>query len=308
MNCTIGVPVTRVRFLAETLASIRAQTVPATEVIVVDNVADGDVAAIVQASGLTNVRLSKRTERRGPIENWNALLEEVSADWFILLSDDDYFEPNHLEQLQTVIRSHPTVRVAHTRVRLVGEAGNMQGLTPLAAEWENRTDWLWHRVKGMRVQFLSDFVWHTATLRRVGGFTDLPVAWGSDDLTLFRVAREGGVAFGCVPSLNYRFHAHSISASYSAGLKLEAVRQLIEEYRRSLLEHGEETGLSADEQRQRGEVLRALDGYKERQQRYVLCQVPLRGWLKLVGAKHDVAFSTWLKALVERFRTRRRST
>lgn len=307
MNCAIGVPVTRVKYLAETLRSIGRQTLLPAEVIVVDNAADGDVEEIVRAAGLANARIVKRSARLGPIENWNSLLREVKAEWFILLSDDDYLEPTHLAQLAGVLAAHPSARVAHTRVRLVDETGQSLGLTPLSAAWQTRLDWLWHRAKGWRLQFLSEFVWHVETLCAAKGFADLPVAWGSDDLTLFRVAKQGGIAYGSLLTLNYRFHAQSISSSYSVRLKLEAVKQLFVEYRQALLAD-EPTADSADERLLRRKLLQELPRYEARQQRYLLRQVPLGQALPLLlgRGKHGVSLATWCKAIVDRMRRRSR--
>jgi glycosyltransferase involved in cell wall biosynthesis len=186
MNISIGIPVTRTKYLLQALQSIAEQTVPVHEVIVVDNLADGDVAAIAAQVSLP-IRLTKRTHRLPPVENWNRLLAEVSGDWFILLSDDDFFAADHIEQLQEVSMRHCGASVLHTRVRLVDAQGSSLGLSPLAAEYESALDFLWHRAMGYRVQFLSDFAFRTDQLRACGGFCDLPSAWGTDDMAVFDV-------------------------------------------------------------------------------------------------------------------------
>ena len=227
MSFSIGVPVTRVEFLRETLLSIARQTLSPCEVIVIDNGADGNVAQIVRESGLAHVRFVKRAVRLPVIENWNLLLKMVKGRWFILLSDDDWLETNHLENLAKVIATHGSCTVAHVRVRMVGANGQSLGLSPLAPDWESAIDFIWHRVSGFRTQFISDFAWETSALTTSGGFPDLPAAWGSDDLAAFTLARQGGVVYSPLVSLNYRRHGNSLTGSAGIALKKAGVDELI---------------------------------------------------------------------------------
>jgi glycosyltransferase involved in cell wall biosynthesis len=232
MKITVGIPVIRTTFLLQTLKSVVAQTYRPAQVVVIDNGAEGDVAAIVVQVD-PSIQVIRRPRRLPPVENWNLLLQEVAGDWFILLSDDDFLEPSHLEQVLALHARHREARLLHTRVRIVDESGQVRALTPLAPSWESAWDFLWHRAMGYRTQFLSDFVWHSESLRRIGGFPSLPCAWGTDDLAAFRMSLQGGVAFGSAPTFNYRMHSQSISGSRAAAGKLEANHELVRAY----LEH-----------------------------------------------------------------------
>ena len=295
MNITVGIPVTRTKYLLQALQSVAAQSIHVHEVIVVDNGADNDVSALISQIPLP-IRLIKREHRLPPVENWNLLLAEVSSKWFILLSDDDYFAPDHFAQLKQITDLRPDAMVLHTRVRLVNSDGIATALTPHAPAWESAWDFLWHRSMGFRIQFLSDFAWNTAALRAVGGFADLPSAWGTDDLTVFRVAQFGGIAFGARPTFNYRLHANSISASYSAEDKLVAIEMLMTEYKREVRQAlakfndpGDVLVLNS--------TLRTLPAFRYKLQKYVLSNVRLAGFLTLcfkgVFGVSPYKISTW---------------
>lgn len=261
---TIGIPVTRVRYLAETLAGLAAQTERDFEVHVVDNGADGDVAAIVgQFPGLA-AQVVRRERQLPPVENWNELLRTVTTPWFVLLSDDDYFEPDHLAGLRALSARWPQAGVLHTRVRVVDGGRNTRFLTATIPEWEPAVDYLWHRLGGHRNQFLSEFAWRTEDLRAIGGFQELPQAWGTDDLTALLVARKGGIAYGKEATLNYRMHAQSITQSARVGGKLQALEQLCTAYQQFLrtLDCGGEARLTE----LRRETLALLPHYRRRHQ------------------------------------------
>ncbi len=277
MNITIGIPVTRTKYLLETLRSVAAQTSPVREIIVVDNGADGDVASIISQVELP-VRLIKREKRLPPVENWNKLLELVKTDWFVLLSDDDFFSPDHVSQLAQINGRFPECKVLHTRARLVDKDGRVSLITPLAPDYETAWDFLSHRILGYRIQFLSDFAWHTESLRGAGGFADLPSAWGSDDLTVFKVSMVGGIGYGSGVTFNYRIHPESISSSYAIEDKLVAINRLRTVYADHI---GVRVPLDADEAVIIACIKGNLSRYERRSQRYLLQSIPSLKKIKL---------------------------
>lgn len=298
---TIGIPVTKVRYLSETLKGLNSQTETSFEVHVVDNHADGDVVAIIRDFPSLQVRLFRRETQLPPVDNWNAMLSHVYTPWFILLSDDDYFEANHLAQFSTLLARQPSPKIMHTRVRLVDEAGDVVGLTPALPEWECAADFIWHRIAGHRQQFLSDFLWHTETLRGLGGFVQMPCAWGTDDLTAMKMAHYGGIAGGSAPTLNYRIHANSLTSKRDPGPKLEAVEQLSQEIRAMLTKYLGDV-YSAHEKETAYLSLLRLESYRLRSLRDLLDKVPLTHLLRhTLYRNHRLGWRTvfllWLRRL-----------
>jgi hypothetical protein len=192
--------------------------------------ADGDVKAIVAASGADNPIIVKRTVRLPAVENWNELLARVETEWFILLSDDDYLAPNHVSSMLGALRRFPAVDVAHSRLAVINENDEVTSYSPSAPEWESAVDFLWHRIRGYRVQFLSDFIWRTSALKAAGGFASNPSGWGSDDVTALRLATKHGIAYSSEPTFFYRVHTGSITGGRGVVGKINAVRQMVAEY------------------------------------------------------------------------------
>lgn len=60
-------------------------------------------------------------------------------------------------------------------------------------------------------------------LRGHGGFYDLPYAWGSDNISVFRAAEKDGIAHTQVPVFQYRSNSQSISSSSHNREKMKTV-------------------------------------------------------------------------------------
>jgi len=255
---TIGIPVTKVRFLTQTLRSVADQTCGDYEVVIVDNGADGDVSACAADAGLQKAILHKNSTRIPPIANWNKVLTLATGQWFILLSDDDYFEREHLSALLEAASTHPQAGLVHSRVRLVNEKGSTLLLTSTAPEWESALDFLWHRINMLRTQFLSEFMYNTASLRNNGGFVDFPSAWCTDDATNFREALPGGVVYSSKPTLNYRVNGMNLTSTASSQSKIKAITLYVDWVEQSVAS----LGVKGDDLELKEQILRNLPKYE----------------------------------------------
>ena len=111
--------------LAETLASLTAQTLPAIEVLVVDDAStDGtrDVAAR-QAAADPRFRLLAFPANRGVAEARNAGLEAARGRWVLFLDSDDWIEPGHLASLLAAAEADPGALGAFSGYRYAREDG-----------------------------------------------------------------------------------------------------------------------------------------------------------------------------------------
>jgi glycosyltransferase involved in cell wall biosynthesis len=78
------------------LASVLAQTLPADEVLVVDD-ASGDATSVVALS-FPNVRIVRLAERRGAAAARNAGIAAAKGAWIAFLDADDVWRPQKLEK------------------------------------------------------------------------------------------------------------------------------------------------------------------------------------------------------------------
>lgn len=97
----------------EALESVRAQTEPPAEVIVVDDASDAEGRRFLDArvGGLVLVRFP---ERRGPGPARNAGVAAASQPYVAFLDADDRWMPTKLRVQYHYMESHPDVDVTHT--------------------------------------------------------------------------------------------------------------------------------------------------------------------------------------------------
>ena len=103
-------------YLARAIASVRAQTRPVDEVLVVDDCSTDDSVAVARACGATVIALA---ENAGPSNARNIGLAQARGDFVAFLDADDYWTPDHCALVGGLLTRTPTAVLAFGRVRFV---------------------------------------------------------------------------------------------------------------------------------------------------------------------------------------------
>jgi glycosyltransferase involved in cell wall biosynthesis len=113
------------RHLREALASIKAQTDVAFDLIVSDDRSDDETLTIVRDLCGDRVKVSVNSERLGLARNWNRCVELSQTDWVAIFHQDDVMLPGHLASHLQVIDQNPTRRIGiiASSVLMIDEAG-----------------------------------------------------------------------------------------------------------------------------------------------------------------------------------------
>ncbi len=88
------------RFLEQALASVREQTRPVDEVIVVDDGSTDDSADIARRAGVTCLSLE---ENMGPGASRNRGIARCSGEIIAFLDADDYWMPSHIGEMTALL-------------------------------------------------------------------------------------------------------------------------------------------------------------------------------------------------------------
>ena len=100
----------RPQFLEEALTSIRAQTLPPSEIIVVDDHSTADVRSEL-AKFKPIARIHQNSNNLGLSETRNVGVELASNEWVAFLDDDDLYDPRKLELQSAYLSRHPDCEV-----------------------------------------------------------------------------------------------------------------------------------------------------------------------------------------------------
>jgi len=240
MKFTIGLPITKVRFLDETLKSIENQTLDDYEVVIRNNGSTENERKDIRNAcskflEKSNAQYYENTEHLNISVNFNKILEKAQGKYLTILSDDDIIQPEFLEKFNHLIVKYPSVNIYHCRVKRINENNQLIDFTENCPEYESLPDFVYHRMVGNRTLYLSDFVYSTAKLKEINGFVVFPYGWGIDDITWCKLGMNG---FGFTSSilLNYRVSSLNFTNQQSTVLRrINDLDFIKEEYEKIIL-------------------------------------------------------------------------
>jgi glycosyltransferase involved in cell wall biosynthesis len=190
--------------LAETLASVRAQTRKPLEVIVVDDASTDNSAA--EVAKFAEARLLGLVRNSGVSLARNTGLFAARGEMVAWLDADDIWEPDHLATVAGLLEKHPDAGVAFSLTRGFGISEKvweplLPPLEPMDAFWPS-----WRQT----VAQTSTCVMWRNRIAALQGFD--PTIRAVEDFEFFlRLARQH--PFVCTHAVTARYRKHSGSAS-----------------------------------------------------------------------------------------------
>lgn len=227
MTFTITIPAYKSQYLKEAIESVATQTYQDWELVIVDDCSPEDLRAVAEPflkdSRIRYYHNEKNCGAVDVVDNWNICLEKATGDYVICMGDDDRLKPCCLEVYKSLIEAHPDLNVYHCMTEIINETGTVIGTQEERPEWESALSMLWNRWDHRNKQFIGDFCYRASYLKTTGGYYKLPLAWGSDDITALRAAKEQGIANTQVACFQYRDNGQTITSSAdNAKIKIEA--------------------------------------------------------------------------------------
>lgn len=219
---TIAIPAYKATFLKEAISSALNQTYTNIELIIVDDHSPENIEGITKGFNDSRIQYFRNTINLGkddPSKNWNKCLEYAKGEYFALLCDDDTYEPTFVEKMLKLAKTYPEVKVFRARAKTVDENNNIVNLYPSAPTFETCFDYMYQRLSGFRRQTISEFLYDTAVIKSLGGFTNAPRAWTADALSVYKFAKSSGIASVQAFLVNFRCSKKSISSIYTDAIK-----------------------------------------------------------------------------------------
>ncbi|MFM9910516.1 MAG: glycosyltransferase family 2 protein, partial [Chitinophagaceae bacterium] len=112
-------------FLKQTLHSILRQTFTDFEIIVSDNDPENSADAVVKEIGDPRIKYFSNGANLGMIGSFNKSIERSSADYIVMITDDDPVYPDMLETLFNLSNSIPDFGVYHGACDVIYETEEM---------------------------------------------------------------------------------------------------------------------------------------------------------------------------------------
>lgn len=254
---TIAIPAYKGKYLEQSIRSALAQTYSNVEVLVVDDCSPNDLKAVVERFDdprLRYIRNEQNVGKHDPSKNWNRCLNMAQGEWFCLLCDDDLYAPTFVETLLDLSNLHSQCDVLRSGVRVTDGEGKETSRYPQSPEYETLEQYLWDFFHSRRRQTISEFMLRRSRMLEEGGYSNMPYAWGSDNLSIFRFALQGGIASIQECLVTFRDSGENISSDQQhMDEKLEAFRRYIQETKQLI-----------EQQHFRSDLLPVVDQYYHR--------------------------------------------
>jgi glycosyltransferase involved in cell wall biosynthesis len=192
------------RFLLEAIESVRGQSHPAAEILVVDDGSTDHTADVAQACD--DVRYIAQSNQGAPAARNNGLRASTGT-FLVFLDADDRLLPNAIAAAAAALTEHPDWGFVSGQVRVIDVDGRVRR-TP-RHERREVYDYM-ELLRGNYIWTPGAVMYRRTALEVVNGFN--PSAGGSADYELnVRIARR--FAIGCIDDviLDYRQHPNSMS-------------------------------------------------------------------------------------------------
>jgi glycosyltransferase involved in cell wall biosynthesis len=211
------------RFLPLQLASFESQDCTDWRLFVSDDGSKDDTLALLsefeKKHGADKIQI-RRGPERGSAANFLSLICDpaLKADYYALSDQDDVWAPNKLSRARSFLMNVPndTPGVYCSRVRMIDEAGEDIGLTPLSKKPLRFRNAL---VQNVAIGNTTVFNEKTRSLLMQAG-SDVDAAVHDWWIYLVTTAMGGSVIYDPYPSVNYRIHSRNV-----IGANISRVRQ-----------------------------------------------------------------------------------
>lgn len=219
------------QYIANTLASIQAQTHENFEVLMFDNNSTDETVSICQEFCTSDRRFSlyQNTFNVGQVYNFNRCLSPASGDFIAIRSGNDLIEPGYLEKTLDLLLNNPDTGLAYTRSLQIDPQGHLiDSHYPDASYFETTcADPVAAGTKVMRCYIHPAAYFGLYRKSLLDRLQPLRHVFGGDKIFICEASLYS--AIGCIPDVLCYERKHQRQASLRGIFSEDAVYQLPEE-------------------------------------------------------------------------------
>ncbi len=232
---SVIVPVfNQAELLRDCLESVRRQTRPDWEAIVVDDgSSQGDPAAVVASLADPRIRLTRHQRNRGLAAARNTGFEQARAEWVLPLDADDLLEPVCLEALLDLARREPSADALFGRLRYFGARTGVW----LTQAQDAEAFLARKRMPG------AGTMWRKTLWQAAGGYCEEALLrGGQEDTDFWLSAFAAGARAAHDPRPLYWYRRHESSMTGTISKDYHRIRELLHRRHRDLIDRLERPG------------------------------------------------------------------
>ena len=211
---SVLMPAFKAGYLENAIQSVLNQTVRNFELIIVNDKSPEDIDSVVDSFNDARIRYYKNKENIGkddPVKNWNHCLSYATGEYVCLLCDDDEYSPLFLEKMLGLAKKYPSANVFRARAKVVNNNGEIVHYYNTISEHLKTEDAIHHFLTGCLETTISEWMLKRSRMEECDGYFNAPLAWFSDELSMFRFSLKGGICYCDDCLVSFRASENNIS-------------------------------------------------------------------------------------------------
>jgi glycosyltransferase involved in cell wall biosynthesis len=197
----------KANFIQNCLESVLKQTHKEFEVILVNDGSTDGCETVVERFQDSRIHLVHQ-ENKGVSTARNKAISLAKHEWIALIDADDYWYPNHLEELQNTIEQFPKADVVCNNYEILLEKDYVKYPT-FSIEYPLKAQYIKDYFKGSLIDpiaCMSSICFKPSFFKQVGGF-DIDIKSGEDTDLMIKFGLKGIIAFN--PKIGARYIINS---------------------------------------------------------------------------------------------------
>lgn len=213
---TIAIPAYKRKWLNEAIESALAQDYSNIELIIVDDHSPQNLKEVVEPY-LADKRVSYyyneiNVGNESVAINWNKCIEYSRGEFFVLLCDDDVLMPNFVSTLLCLAQKYPQCNIFHGSRMFYHEKTGSTEVLESWPEYESFEEFVKAKSEVKRKHTITEFLYRSRSIV-AEKYIVFPVAYFSDDASILKIVRNGGIASSKEPVCKIRISDEQISGA-----------------------------------------------------------------------------------------------
>lgn len=205
VNLTIAIPtINRREQLERAINSCLSQRFNGSfEILVSNNVSSDDTGKYLDSLEEPNIKVFHQAHRLDMRDNWQFLLQKAAGQYFLLLSDDDWFASNQsVQKLMGPFTNYDKLSASISNVKII-QSNQSTYLNPKTSGYLSSNDLLQCYFRNDIAVYPAATVLHTRDIINNGGYSSCKTTNAIDAEILFKTSKDGYVHYEAAPLVNY---------------------------------------------------------------------------------------------------------
>lgn len=198
IDLAIVIPVYKGKFLQKTLQALTNQSNKNFCVYIGNDASPDDIESIISPFDkdlrLSYKRFSQNIGRKSLVAHWHRCIDLINDEkWIWLLPDDDVPDESCVGlfyKLKEQNSEFPLFRFSTIHIDEDDSAIRINNVPPRV---ESGVDFIINKLKYIRNSSVAEYIFKRKRFEQIGGFPEIPLAWGSDNLAWLKISGHEGI-------------------------------------------------------------------------------------------------------------------